>query len=192
KSDYYGKCVFASSGSNKYLLDFNGKTIFTYSEQPQPVLNLPNSSLVKTTALANGRVCFGVADKSGKTIVPCEYYQLSLIGKTRIYVQQGYPGGFEAGDKAAIYDTDGKIVCPYGRFLGIQYKHDYKSGTTASTGIAYELNDGGKAPELCYLVNQDGKKLTGAYESLNANDDGSFTAVKDGKTVTLTADGKVA
>ncbi|NMP38012.1 MAG: hypothetical protein GX051_07835 [Clostridiales bacterium] len=191
KNDYFGKCVFVENENAFYLVNFEGETVFTFTEQPQATGTYFETDFVQTMGLKNGSVRIGITDKNNNIIVPCEYIQAWPLSENRFLAWNGSIAGIESCDTTAIYDATGKIICPEGKFLSILFRRD-ANGFAASTGIAYELNDGGKAPELCYLVNQDGKKLTGAYESLNANDDGSFTAVKDGKTVTLTADGKVA
>lgn len=58
------------------------------------------------------------------------------------------------------------------------------------TGIGTRCGADNESGVSCWVIDQDGKKLSEEFDSISALEEGTFSAVKGGETVLLDAKGK--
>ena len=107
------------------------------------------------------------------------YNSLCFTGD-RFIGRRGANQGLDPHDIAVIFDTRGNIVCESGVFLDIIFEYGAETGV----GIALGEWDDEKMVSTggCWVIDKNGNKLSGEYDSIGKNDDGTYTAYYDGQT----------
>lgn len=108
----------------------------------------------------NGVIKYGVSD-GFKTIIPCEYDEISILSESRI-LAQSY-ASYTAGSfgQIVIYDDSGNIICDDGIFSDAVFEK--KDGVYEQTGIgAYKKSKDLRHAEY-WVIDQNGNKLSEVY-----------------------------
>lgn len=174
-----------------YVISYKGEIKGIYGEEPKIKKALGNGFNLTAAYIRERKTLrLGVCDDAGNEIIPCEYGSLYFTGN-RFVARNGSDMGLDPHDVAVIYDTEGNLVCESGAFLDIIFEYG------AETGIGRVLGEWDDEKMLsiggCWVIDKNGNKLSGEYDSIGKNADGTYTAHYDGHTKThlLDANGKV-
>ena len=178
------EAVKGISNNKYYLIDYTGKVIGIFGEEPSVKKSYGNGiNLTAAYRPYSGNyktLLFGACDDSGREIVPCEYPTLNFTGD-RFIGRRGDEQGLDPHDVVVIYDTDGNVVCESGRFHNISF--DYR----AETGIGVVMGEWSDELMMsiggCWVIDKNGNKLSEEYDRIEKNSDGTYTAYSDGHTV---------
>lgn len=184
------------SGDKYYLINYKGEILHVFGEEPKVKEDLGEGfNLMAAYRKYEGNyktLLFGVSDKNGNEIVPCEYPTLYFTGD-RFVCRDGDEQGLGPRDIVVIYDTDGNVVCEGGKFSLVTI--DYG----AETGIGIDFNEIKWDDETMmslggtWVIDKNGNKLSDEYDKINKNPDGTYTAYYDKQSEThlLDANGKI-
>ena len=116
---------------------------------------------------------------------------VDLLQGDRFVGRRGANQGLDPHDVAVIYDIQGNLICESGVFLDIIFEYGGETGV----GIAMGEWDDEKMVVLggCWVIDKNGNKLSGEYDRIGKNADGTYTAYYDGHTKThiLDMNGKI-
>lgn len=172
--------IFGIYNNEIYLISYKGEIKGVYGEKPKIKKSLGNGFNL-TAAFKDKTLLLGACDDAGKEIVPCEYNSLNFTGD-RFVGRRGANQGLDPHDVAVIYDTQGNLVCESGVFLDIIFEYGAETGV----GIAMGEWSDEKMVVLggCWVIDKNGNKLSGEYDRIGKNSDGTYTAYYDGQTKT--------
>ena len=166
--------VAGISNGKYYLINYKGEIVHIFGEEPTVKESL-GEGFNLIAAYRNKRLCFGVSNKNGEEIIPCEYPTLYFTGD-RFVCRDGDEQGLGPHDIAVIYDTDGNVVCEGGKFSLVTIEYG------AETGIGTDFNEIEWSDELMvslggnWVVDKNGNKLSDEYDRIEKNSDGTYTA----------------
>lgn len=174
-----------------YVISYRGEIKGVYGEEPQIKKALGNGfNLTAAYVRERKTIGLGVCGDAGNEIIPCEYDALYFTGD-RFVARNGSNMGLDPHDVAVIYDTQGNVVCEGGIYLDIIFEYG------AETGVGIVLGEWDDEKMLsiggCWVIDKNGNKLSGEYDAIGKNADGTYTAYYDGQTKThiLDANGNI-
>lgn len=170
--------LFGIYNNEIYVISYKGEIKGVYGENPKIKKSLGNGFAL-TAAYRDKTLLLGACDDAGNEIIPCEYNSLYFTGD-RFVGRRGANQGLDPHDVAVIYDTQGNLVCKGGVFLDIIFEYGAETGV----GIAMGEWSDEKMVVLggCWVIDKNGNKLSGEYDSIGKNADGTYTAYYDGHT----------
>ena len=180
--------LLAVRGSVADVLDYAGGLQRTYTDKEEQEDSFYHGALVRTAAFRGGWMKYGMTDRSGKTLIACEYDEIFPLSENRIVSRRGAPQGAMPDDTLQIVDATGQVICPVGEWHMVSFRKD--GDICAQTGIGTRCGADNESGVSCWVIDQDGKKLSEEFDSISALEEGTFSAVKGGETVLLDAKGK--
>lgn len=182
----YDEFIFGIYNNEIYVISYKGEIKGVYGEKPKIKKSFGNG-LNLTAAYRDKTLLLGACDDAGIEIVPCEYNSLCFTGD-RLIGRRGANQGLDPHDVAVIFDTQGNIVCESGIFLDIIFEYG------AETGIGVAMGEWSDEKMVvlggCWVIDKNGNKLSGEYDRIDKNSDGTYTAYYDGQTKTHLLDTK--
>lgn len=149
---------FGINQSGYSFFDENGKLIKKASVGEKAVFKILDLGL--SLVINCNEDCFGleygVLNKSGKMIIPCEYSRIVVYpGKKRIVARKGEDSGLEPTDVADIFDLSGNKLTN-GEYSNISlYENSYN-------GIAAIMHDDFSVSIV--VIDENGKKVSKYYD----------------------------
>lgn len=179
-----GAVIYACLGDKKYSLDEKGNIVYDYQKQgPKHIKSFDNGNLnivgEECFGIDGGTVLYGLTDKNGNFILETEYFGITVIDKDRILVMKN---GYQSIEDSIfdIIDSKGSVISDeeYQRILfytedGINYSEN---------GIGINVLGYGYGGEIIlayYIIDRDGRKISGCYRYLDFKDMNTFEASFD-------------
>lgn len=191
-----GETIAGISNGKYYLINYKGEVVHIFGEEPTVKDPLGEGfNLIAAYRSYDGKystLLFGVSNKNGEVIIPCEYPTLYFTGD-RFVCRDGDEQGLGPRDIVVIYDTQGNVVCEGGKFSLVTIEYG------AETGIGIDFNKIEWSDEMStslggnWVIDKNGNKLSDEYDRITKNSDGTYTAYYDklSKTHLLDANGKI-
>lgn len=85
--------LLAVRGSVADVLDYAGGLQRTYTDKEEQEDSFYHGALVRTAAFRGGWMKYGMTDRSGKTLIACEYDEVFPLSENRIVSRRGAPQG---------------------------------------------------------------------------------------------------
>lgn len=111
----------------------------------------------------NGVIKYGVSD-GFQTVIPCEYDDIIFLSENRILAKNDAPYHEDAIRKVVIYDDGGKTICNDGIFSDVVFEKN--DGIYEQTGIGVYKKSRDLRQAECWVIDQNGNKLSEAYTSV--------------------------
>lgn len=182
------------SNGKYHLINYKGEIVQIFGDEPTVKESFGegfNLTAVYQPYQGNYKaLLFGVSNKNGEEIIPCEYPTLYFTGD-RFVGRRGDEQGLNPDDIVVIYDTQGNIVCESGIFHNISIEYG------AETGIGVVMGEWDNELMVtvggCWVIDKDGNKLSDEYDRIEKNPDGTYTAYYDRQTKSylLDTNGKI-
>lgn len=173
----------AAANGVLYQFDAQGQVVRTLDAQPQPVKENEKAALIKVERFVDGHIKYGAWDENEMLIVPCEYDDIDLLDERYVIARKGELDCRESADRSALYDAEGKTLCPEGKYQAIDYDVEKE------VGIGVVITEDGSS--VSYLIDCYGNPLSDGYDVIAIDERGVITAQVGASVVTLNMDGSV-
>lgn len=175
-----GEMIKGIYNDEYYLINFKGEIVGIYNESPKVKKALSeNLDLVAAYKIYQGNyktLLFGVSDKNGKEIIPCDFTSVYYVGD-RIIGRRGEEQGLDYSDVAVIYDLSGNLLCDRDVYHSIAI--DYG----ADTGIGIVMGEWNEETASVvggyWVIDKNGQKLSAEYDKIIKNSNKTYTAYYD-------------
>lgn len=186
--------ILGAYNNEIYVINYKGEITGVYGNEPE-IRKALGDGFNLTAAYRNYQgnyktLLFGVSDKNGKEIIPCEYISLYFTGE-RFICRRGDELSLNPDDVVVICDTDGYVVCESGIYHSVSIEYG------AETGIGVRLGEWDDENSFsvggCWIIDKNGNKLSDEYDRIDKNADGTYTAYynKHSKIHHLDENGKI-
>lgn len=179
---------FGATQDAYYFFDINGKSLCSIREGETAILSQLEYDYLRLVKKEGTKFRYGVQAPDGSEIVPCAYDQVEVPLPDRIVARIGDWYGLDASDIVRVFDGSGRQLTEDGAYSNIIFYKDF------NTGIATKFNYDSASPDgysiTTWVVDQDGKRVTDAYDAIDVTDHG-FVAQKGNQSIQLNPDGSV-
>ena len=169
-----------------FIFDRNGNIKEKIGAEPIAYGEATESGLQLVVNFVDGKTNYGVVNAEKAAVVSPEYDRITIIDENRIIARKGSDDSVEEDNIIVFFDGEGKVVCPAGVYNNAYFRKTESGYSQSGTGLTVA---GEKITK--WVIDQNGNKLSQAYDEIIRKDDGTFTARSGDKTFTLDSNGKV-